>query len=68
MSGQVEVPVLILLVLRTRLFRWFTDSSQLVALYVANAHIRKLPELGHFAPLVAPQPVAGEITRFFNRN
>jgi len=66
--GQINVPVLVLLAQRSRLSTWFTDSSQHVARYVANAQVRELPEVGHFAPMVAPESVAGEIVRFFTRS
>jgi pimeloyl-ACP methyl ester carboxylesterase len=65
---QIDAPVLVLLSQQTRLFTWFTDSAQHVARYVANAHMCELHDVGHFAPLVAPEPVAEEITRFFTRS
>jgi pimeloyl-ACP methyl ester carboxylesterase len=66
--AQIDAPVLVLLGQKTRLDTWFTDSAQHVVQHVANAHIRELPDLGHFAPLVAPEPVASETIEFFERH
>ena len=63
--GRIDAPVLVLLARQTRLSTWFTDSAQHVAQYVADPHVRELPDLGHFAPLVAPEPVAKELISFF---
>lgn len=62
--GQIDAPVLVLLAQQTRLDTWFTDSAQHVAQHVADAHVRELPDVGHFAPLVAPEPVAKELISF----
>jgi pimeloyl-ACP methyl ester carboxylesterase len=50
---------------RTRLPTWLTDSAQHVARRVACARVREMPDVGHFAPLVAPGPVAEEVVSFF---
>jgi pimeloyl-ACP methyl ester carboxylesterase len=63
--ARIEVPVLILLAQQTRLDTWFTDSAQHVAQHVTDSHIRELPDVGHFAPLVAPEPIAKELISFF---
>lgn len=63
--ADIEVPVLVLLAQRTRLRTWFTDSGRHVARHVADAHVRELPDVGHFAPLVSPEPVAKELVSFF---
>jgi pimeloyl-ACP methyl ester carboxylesterase len=63
--GQIDAPVLVLLAQRTRLSTWFSDSAQHVAQHVADAHVRELPDVGHFAPLVAPEPVAKVLISFF---
>jgi pimeloyl-ACP methyl ester carboxylesterase len=62
---QIDAPVLVLLGQQTRLETWFTDSAQHVAQHVADPHVRELPDVGHFAPLVAPEPVAKELISFF---
>lgn len=64
--GQITAPVLLLMGQQTRLDTWFTDSAQHVAQHVANSHVREpLPGVGHFAPLVAPEPIAQELISFF---
>ena len=62
--GQIEAPVLVLLAQQTRLGTWFTDSARHVANHVADPHVRVLPDVGHLAPLVAPEPVAKELISF----
>lgn len=63
--AQIDAPVLVLLGQQTRLDTWFTDSAQHVAQHVADAHVHELPGVGHFAPLIAPEPVAKEVISFF---
>jgi pimeloyl-ACP methyl ester carboxylesterase len=64
--AQITVPVLLLQGQETQLRTWFADSVQYVAQYVADPHVREpLPGLGHFAPVVAPEPLAKEIIAFF---
>ncbi len=63
--GQIDAPVLVLLAQRTRLSTWFSDSAKHVAQHVADPHVRELPDVGHCAPLVAPEPVAMELISFF---
>lgn len=63
--GQIDAPVLVLLGQRTRLSTWFSDSAQHVAQHIADSHVRELPDVGHFAPLVAHEPVAKELISFF---
>ena len=62
--GQIAAPVLVLLAQQTRLDTWFADSATHVAQHVADARVRELPDVGHFAPLVAPEPVARELIAF----
>jgi pimeloyl-ACP methyl ester carboxylesterase len=65
--AQIDVPVLLLLGQKTSMDRWFTQSAQYFAQHLPNAHLRQVPGIGHFAPLVAPEPVAGEMIRFLAR-
>jgi hypothetical protein len=37
---------------------FFADSAQHIAQHVADPHVRELPGVGHFAPVVAPEPIA----------
>lgn len=64
--GHIDAPALILLAQQTRLKTWFTDSAQHIAHHVADSQIRELPGVGHFAPLVAPEPTAKELISFFD--
>jgi pimeloyl-ACP methyl ester carboxylesterase len=68
MLAQINAPVLILWGQKTKLEAWFTKSAQHFAKLLPNAHIRELPVIGHFAPLVAPEPVASETIEFFERH
>lgn len=61
----IGVPVLLLRGGQSLLGSWFTDAAQYIARYVADAHVRELPGVGHFAPLVAPSPLADELISFF---
>jgi pimeloyl-ACP methyl ester carboxylesterase len=63
--GQIDAPVLVLLAQQGRLGTWFSDSAKHVAQHVADPHVRELPDVGHCAPLVAPEPVAMELISFF---
>jgi pimeloyl-ACP methyl ester carboxylesterase len=64
--AEVSVPVLLLRGQETLLATFFADSEQHIAEHVADAHVREpLPGVGHFAPLVAPEPVARELISFF---
>jgi pimeloyl-ACP methyl ester carboxylesterase len=65
MLAQIDAPVLVLLGQQTHLATWFTDSAHYVARHAAKAHVRELPGIGHFAPLVAPEPIAEELISFF---
>ncbi|RZT16601.1 pimeloyl-ACP methyl ester carboxylesterase [Kribbella sp. VKM Ac-2569] len=61
----IGVPVLLLRGGQTLLDSWFTDAARYIARYVTDVHIRELPGVGHFAPLVAPSPLADELIAFF---
>jgi pimeloyl-ACP methyl ester carboxylesterase len=63
--GTVAAPVLLLRGQHTQLGTWFADSARHIAQHVADAHVRELPSVGHFAPVLAPVPLAEELTRFF---
>ena len=64
--GEVTMPVLLLRGEETRLSTFVTDSERYVAQHVADPHVREpLPGLGHFAPILAPEPIAKELIAFF---
>jgi pimeloyl-ACP methyl ester carboxylesterase len=65
MLGRITAPVLVLRSEEGALGTFFADSAQHIAEHVADAHVRVLPDVGHYAPVVAPQPVAKELISFF---
>jgi pimeloyl-ACP methyl ester carboxylesterase len=63
--GRITAPVLLLQGRQTRLGTFFTDSARFISQYVADAQTWELPGVGHFAPVLAPESVAGELITFF---
>jgi pimeloyl-ACP methyl ester carboxylesterase len=63
--GQVTVPVLLLTGGKTLLGAAFDEAARHFAGHVADAHVRAVPGVGHFAPVIAPKVVAQELTTFF---
>jgi pimeloyl-ACP methyl ester carboxylesterase len=64
--GQITVPVLLLRGQDTALGTFYADTEQHVTQHVADPHVREpLQGLGHWAPLVAPEPIAEELISFF---
>jgi pimeloyl-ACP methyl ester carboxylesterase len=63
--ARIEAPVLVLVGQQTRLDTFLGDSAQHVAQHVAASRVRELPDVGHYAPMVAPAPVAKELISFF---
>jgi len=63
--GSVIAPVLLLRGQQTLLGTWFADAARHIAEHVSDPHVRELPGAGHFAPLLAPEPMAKELIRFF---
>ena len=63
---QVAAPVLLLRGERTKLGTFFAEVERYVAQHVVDAHVRELPDVGHFAPLLEPQPLAEELISFFD--
>jgi len=62
---RVTAPVLLLRGQQTLLGASFADSEQHIAQHVADPHVRELPGLGHFAPVLAPERIAKELISFF---
>jgi pimeloyl-ACP methyl ester carboxylesterase len=62
--SRISVPVLLLRGQRTRRAAFYTDTEQYVAEHVADPHVRGLPGVGHFAPIVAPEPVVEALLSF----
>lgn len=63
--ARIIVPVLLLRGQHTRRATFYADTERYVAEYVADPHIREPPGVGHFAPAVAPEPVADALVSFF---
>ena len=59
-SGRLASPVL-LLGEQTLLGTFFADVERYVSQHVVDAHVRELPGVGHFAPLLEPEPIAKEL-------
>lgn len=68
--AQIKAPVLLLQGGSTsdNSRSWFHAGIQYVAEKVPQVTVHKFVDLGHLAPMVAPEPVAGEIARFFSRS
>lgn len=66
--AMIDAPVLILWGQKTELDVWFTQSAQHIAKHLPKAQLRELAGIGHFAPLVAPEPIASETIEFFKRH
>jgi pimeloyl-ACP methyl ester carboxylesterase len=63
--GQVAAPVLLLRGEQTLLGTFFAGVARYLAQHVVDAHVRELPGVGHFAPLLEPEPIAKELISFF---
>jgi pimeloyl-ACP methyl ester carboxylesterase len=63
--GQVAAPLLLLRGEQTLLATFFADVERYVAQYVVDPHVRELPGVGHFGPLLEPEPIAKELISFF---
>jgi pimeloyl-ACP methyl ester carboxylesterase len=62
---QVAAPVLLLRGQRTKLRTFFAETAQHIAQHVPDPHVRELRGVGHFAPLLGPEPLAAELISFF---
>lgn len=64
--GKVAAPFLLLRGQQTELDTFYTDTESYVAEHVVDPHLGlPLPDLGHLAPLLAPEPIAKELVSFF---
>ena len=61
----ITVPILLLRGQQTLLATFVADSAQHIAEHVADPRVRELPGVGHFAPVLAPEPVAKALISFF---
>ena len=60
----ITVPILLLRGQQTRRATFYTDVERHIAEHVADPHVRELPDVGHFAPSLAPEPVAEALVSF----
>jgi len=67
--AQIAAPVLLLQGGRTsdHARSWFHAGVRHVAEHVPGAAVHQFEDLGHLAPMVAPEPVAEVLARFFTR-
>lgn len=63
--AQVTAPTLFLVSTETQLDKAFPTAAQHIAGQIGSAKVREVQGVGHFAPVVAPEVVAQELTRFF---
>jgi pimeloyl-ACP methyl ester carboxylesterase len=63
--ARIDVPVLLLRGEQTRRTAFYRDCEHFVADHIPDTRIRRLPGIGHFAPNVAPKPVAEALVTFF---
>jgi pimeloyl-ACP methyl ester carboxylesterase len=63
--GMVTAPVLLLRGQQSVFGTWFADATRHIAQHVSDPHVRELPGVGHFAPLLAPDRIARELIPFF---
>jgi pimeloyl-ACP methyl ester carboxylesterase len=63
--ATITAPVLLLRGRQTRLADWFAEATGHIAQHVSDPHVRELPGAGHFAPVLAPEPLASELICFF---
>ena len=63
---QVAAPVLLLRGQQTELGTFFSDAAQHIAQHVPDPHVRELQRVGHFALVIAPEPIAKELVSFFD--
>jgi pimeloyl-ACP methyl ester carboxylesterase len=63
--ARISVPVLLQRGQQTRRTTFYADCEQYVAEHVADPHLHELPDVGHFAPNLAPEPIAEALVSFF---
>jgi pimeloyl-ACP methyl ester carboxylesterase len=65
--ARLDMPVLLLHGARSQANTWFDAGVRHVAGHVPHAEVRRLPDLGHLAPMVSPKPVADQIVGFLDK-
>ena len=64
---KISVPVLLLQGGRSNAHTWFHAGVRHVAEHVPQSTVHEFADLGHLAPMVAPEPVAEKIASFFDK-
>ena len=67
MLAKITAPVLLLQGSRSNVHSWFHAGVSYVAEHVKQAAVHEFANLGHLAPMVAPEPVAKKIASFFDK-
>jgi pimeloyl-ACP methyl ester carboxylesterase len=65
--ARVTAPTLLLVGTETLLNTAFHGAARHIAGDLPNARVRQVAGVGHFAPVVAPEAVAAELTAFFEQ-
>ena len=65
--ARLDIPVLLLQGARSNVADWYHACVAHVAAHAPQTEVRELADHGHLAPMVAPDVVATEITRFLER-
>jgi pimeloyl-ACP methyl ester carboxylesterase len=63
--AMISAPVVALWSRETTKSTWVSKSALYLAQHVGDGYVRELAGCGHFAPLVAPELLAKELTSFF---
>lgn len=66
--GQISVPGLLMHGSESALHPWFSAGVRHIAQHGPNSQVQELPGIGHWAPVIEPEPIADEIRRFFSTN
>ena len=62
--ARVTAPTMFLVGTETLLNQLFHSAARHLADQIENAQVHEVPDVGHFAPVSAPDVVAAELTRF----
>jgi len=66
MLAKISSPVLLMQGGRSNVHSWFHAGVSYVIEHVPQATVHEFAELGHLAPMVAPEPIAEKIASFFD--
>lgn len=64
--AQIEAPVLLLQGSRSNVPSWCHAGVRHIAEHVPQTTVHEFTDLGHLAPMLAPEPVAEKIAVFFD--